>query len=148
MSDSSRLYGLYPTRLLCPWDFTCRNTGVGCHALLQGMWSVGRHWKAWFVFVLSSGAHFHPGWSRTEARVQNGMRRDGEKARRWLAVVSWVSPYREVSSGHISGTPLSALPVLIACFECSSESQWSSVAILFLKNISMLLEYSWFIILC
>ena len=26
-----------PTRLLCPWDSPGRNTGVGCHALLQGI---------------------------------------------------------------------------------------------------------------
>ena len=24
-----------PTRLLCPWDFPGKNTGVGCHFLLQ-----------------------------------------------------------------------------------------------------------------
>ena len=24
-------------RLLCPWDSPCKNTGVGCHALLQGI---------------------------------------------------------------------------------------------------------------
>ena len=24
-----------PTRLLCPWDFPGRSTGVGCHCLLQ-----------------------------------------------------------------------------------------------------------------
>ena len=29
--------GLKPTRLLCPWDFPGKNTGVGCHFLLQGM---------------------------------------------------------------------------------------------------------------
>ena len=29
-------YGLRPTRLLCPWDSPGKNTGVGCHALLQG----------------------------------------------------------------------------------------------------------------
>ena len=28
-------YGLYPTRLLCPWDFPGKNTGVGCYFLLQ-----------------------------------------------------------------------------------------------------------------
>ena len=28
-------YGLQPTRLLCPWDSPGKNTGVGCHALLQ-----------------------------------------------------------------------------------------------------------------
>ena len=35
MSDSSRLHGLQPTRLLCPWNFPGKNTGVGCHRLLQ-----------------------------------------------------------------------------------------------------------------
>ena len=25
------------TRLLCPWDFPGKNTGVGCHCLLQGI---------------------------------------------------------------------------------------------------------------
>ena len=29
-------HGLWPTRLLCPWDSPGKNTGVGCHALLQG----------------------------------------------------------------------------------------------------------------
>ena len=36
MSDSLRLHGLYPTRLLCPWNFPGKNTGVSCHFLLQG----------------------------------------------------------------------------------------------------------------
>ena len=29
-------HGLWPARLLCPWDFPDKNTGVGCHFLLQG----------------------------------------------------------------------------------------------------------------
>ena len=37
MSDCLRAYGLKPSRLLCPWDSLGRNTGVGCHALLQGI---------------------------------------------------------------------------------------------------------------
>ena len=28
-------HGLQPARLLCPWDFPGKNTGVGCHFLLQ-----------------------------------------------------------------------------------------------------------------
>ena len=35
MSDSLRPHGLKPTRLLCPWDFSGKNIGVGCHFLLQ-----------------------------------------------------------------------------------------------------------------
>ena len=31
----SSLYELEPTRLFCPWDSPGKNTGVGCHALLQ-----------------------------------------------------------------------------------------------------------------
>ena len=36
-SDSVRPHGLQPTRLLCPWDFPGKSTGVGCHCLLQCM---------------------------------------------------------------------------------------------------------------
>ena len=35
MSGSLRLYGLYPARLLCPWDSPGKNVGVCCHFLLQ-----------------------------------------------------------------------------------------------------------------
>ena len=27
----------WPTKLLCPWDFPAKNTGAGCHSLLQGI---------------------------------------------------------------------------------------------------------------
>ena len=37
MSNSLWPYGLQHNRLLCPWDFSGKNTGVGCHALLQGI---------------------------------------------------------------------------------------------------------------
>ena len=37
VSDSLRPHGLQPTRLLCPWDSPGKNTRVGCHALLQGV---------------------------------------------------------------------------------------------------------------
>ena len=30
-------HGLQPTRLLCPWDSPGKNTGVGSHSLLQGI---------------------------------------------------------------------------------------------------------------
>ena len=37
VSHSLRPHGLEPTRLLCPWDFSGNNTGVGSHSLLHGM---------------------------------------------------------------------------------------------------------------
>ena len=35
MSDSLWPHGLYPARVLCPWDSPGKNTGVSCHSLLQ-----------------------------------------------------------------------------------------------------------------
>jgi len=43
MSNSSWPHGLRPTRLLHPWDFPGKSTGVGCHRLL---W---RH--LWVLFI-------------------------------------------------------------------------------------------------
>ena len=37
VSDSLWCYGLQPARLLCQWDFPGKNTGVGCHFILQGV---------------------------------------------------------------------------------------------------------------
>ena len=33
-------HGLYPTRLLCPWNFLGKDTGVGSHSLLHFL-----HWR-------------------------------------------------------------------------------------------------------
>ena len=37
VSDSLQPHGLQPARLLCPWNFPGKNTEVGCHSLLQGI---------------------------------------------------------------------------------------------------------------
>ena len=37
MSDSLWPHALQPARFLCPWDSPGKNTGVGCHFLLQGI---------------------------------------------------------------------------------------------------------------
>jgi len=42
VSDPFRPHGLYPARLLHPWDFTGKNTGVGCCFLLQGIFPTQR----------------------------------------------------------------------------------------------------------
>ena len=43
LSDSLRPHGLWPVRLLCPWDSPGKNTGMDCHSLLQGS-SQPRDW--------------------------------------------------------------------------------------------------------
>ena len=35
MSDPQQPHGLQPSRLLHPWDFPGKSTGVGCHSLLR-----------------------------------------------------------------------------------------------------------------
>ena len=37
VSNSFLLLWTVAARLLCPWDFPGKNTGMGCHALLQGI---------------------------------------------------------------------------------------------------------------
>ena len=37
VSNSLQLSGLELTRLLCPWNSPSKNTRVGCHSLLQGI---------------------------------------------------------------------------------------------------------------
>ena len=38
VSDSEQPHGLEPTRLLHPWGFPGKRTGVGCHCFLQHSW--------------------------------------------------------------------------------------------------------------
>ena len=57
MSDSLQPYGLYPARLLCPWDSLVKNTGVVYHALLQGI-SWPRGWTASLMSPESAGRFF------------------------------------------------------------------------------------------
>ena len=51
VSNSSQTPGPCPARLLCPWDSPGKNTGVGCHALLRGIFPTQRsnlcllHWQ-------------------------------------------------------------------------------------------------------
>ena len=42
VSNSLWHHGLYPRRLLCPWDFPGKNTGVGFPFLLLDLW-IGRY---------------------------------------------------------------------------------------------------------
>ena len=53
MSNSLWPHGLYPTRLLCPWNSPGKNTGVGHHALLQGIFQPGVWTQVSYVFCIS-----------------------------------------------------------------------------------------------
>ena len=40
VSESLQPYGLQPNRLLCAWNFPNKNTCVGCHFFLQGIFLI------------------------------------------------------------------------------------------------------------
>ena len=79
MPDSLRPHGLQPTRLLCPWDFPGKDTGVGCYFLLQGMLKLKLQkvghlmWRAEKTLVLG--------------KIE-GRRRRGQQKVRWLDGIS------------------------------------------------------------
>ena len=61
-------HGLQPARLLCPWDSLGKNTGVGCHFLLQGIFPTQRSnprlpclldWQADSLPLSRLGSHHH-----------------------------------------------------------------------------------------
>ena len=65
VSDSSRPHGLQPTRLLRPWDFPGKSSGVGCHCLQDT--------RGWLVFPFTLRSKV-PAW---EASQFNAVRTSG-----------------------------------------------------------------------
>ena len=65
VSDSLQPHGLEPTRLLCPWNFPGKNTGEGCHFLLQGIFSTQGskprlpHWQVDFFTIELPACRHH-----------------------------------------------------------------------------------------
>ena len=58
ISNSLESHGLQPSRLLCPWHSPGKNTGVRCHALLQGIFltqgsNPGLPHCRWILYQLS-----------------------------------------------------------------------------------------------
>src|SRR5574340_147231 len=51
VSNSSRPHELQHTRLLHPWDFPGKSTGVGCHHLLRSRAFTGAHKSSKFEFA-------------------------------------------------------------------------------------------------
>ena len=64
VSDSVRARGQKPSRLPCPWDSPSKNTGVGCHALLPGIFP-SQGWNLHFLCLL----HYRRILSRWDTRA-------------------------------------------------------------------------------
>ena len=68
MSDSLQPCGLKPARLLRPWDFQGKNTGVGCHFLLQGIFP-SQGLNLWLLGLLHRRRILYH-WVNEEAHIQ------------------------------------------------------------------------------
>ena len=89
VSDSSRPHGLQPTRLLHPWNFPGKSTGVGCHCLLRSFWLLlGVLWKewcwSWNSSTLATSCEELTHWQRLMLGGTGGRRRRGRQRMRWL----------------------------------------------------------------
>jgi len=62
VSDSVRPHRWQPTRLRCPWDSPSKNTGVGCHFLLQCMKVKSEREVAQSCLTLSDPMDYSPPW--------------------------------------------------------------------------------------
>ena len=70
-----------PARLLCPWHFLDKDTGEGCHFLLQG--SSPPRDQTW-VFCIVGG--FFPNWTTSEAHSKWSVSH-------WVMADSFVTPW-------------------------------------------------------
>ena len=120
MSDFLWPHGLEPSRLLCPWDSSGKNTGVGCHFLLQGIFPTqglnpGLPYYRHTLYGLS-----HQGRQTLRSPLRSSAN----------TTVSPSQPHKEVWSSGLSQCPISlsifiswvlivpkALSLLHFCFE-------------------------------
>ena len=108
VSDS--FHGLQPTRLLCPWDFPGRNTGGGCHFLLQNQLYV-------YIYPLPFGLPSHWGPHRALNRVPCAVQfssviyftRDINGVCMSISVCQFLPPHPLLVSVHLFWTSLSHL---------------------------------------
>ena len=105
MSDSLWVQGLSPTRLLHPWGCPGKNTGVGCHFLLQGIFPTQGsnpgllHWRQ-MLYPLS-----HQG---SPIQRLTGLPKPGE-TKEWMFGYTWPSvlcPHSHTMQGYLTNLEL------------------------------------------
>ena len=104
--DSLRPHGLQPTRLLCPWDFPGKDTGVGCHFLLQGIFptqgsNLGLLHCRQILYQLSyTHTHIYI-WASLVAQLVKNLQICLQCRRPW-GFLSWEDPLEKGTATHSS----------------------------------------------
>ena len=94
VSESLWPHELYPARLLCPWDFPGKKTGVGCHFLLhytQG-YTQGCSLLQCKDTRLNQQRESYLGWNSQETRLKIPCLFEGSDMK-----MIWVCPERHVT---------------------------------------------------
>ena len=143
MANSFLPHGLQTARLLCPWYFPGKNTGVGCHFLLQGIFPsqelnlsllhLGRYFIDWAIVPIISIMTTEVGKKgkfkkKIQKNLQNKSKRKNSKCFSWVTAVRILSFAGSHSPPHlprmpsntvlISGPSVGAAQILI--WSCSS----------------------------
>ena len=157
MFDSVRPHRQQPTRLPRPWDSPGKNTGVGCHFLLQCMKVKSDREVAQSCLTLSHPMDFSlPGSSNpwdfpgksTGVGCHCLLRQNGYTPH--LIIHSFLIDV--LSSSQMPITLLRAMTekwISLSCIQCSSSIR--HFIYFYMKLLSLfllLLKYSWFIMLC
>ena len=96
MSDSMRPHRRQPTRCPCPWDSPGKNTGVGCHCLLQIVASVqslsrvrlfATPWTAAYQTPPSMGFSRQESWTGVPLPSPGTTHKSLEKSHGWRSLV-------------------------------------------------------------
>ena len=95
VSDSLRPYGQQPARLFCPWDSAGKNTGVGCHVLVQGYIRVYIH----IYMCIYIHAYIYIYLAFLVAQTEKNLCAMWET---WVLSLSWKDPLEEGMAIHSS----------------------------------------------
>ena len=127
--NSLQFHGWKPARLLCPWDSPRKNTGVGCHSLLQGIFLTHElnpgllHCRQILYCLNCKGSY----WTLTLRHLFSRKPVNGKK-NNFILLVSWLRPTcskREIDKEKWTSLMMCIPLVYMERPEKLSNSEWS-----------------------
>ena len=119
VSDSLRHHGLYSTRLLCLWHYPSKNSVVGCHFLLLGIFPIPRIKPASPAAPALTGEFFITSvtWEAPQALDRFVFMQSSDHATSILESLQWISTGPESEVQSLTGFyPLASVqPSVLSC---------------------------------
>ena len=133
MSDSVRPQRWQPTRLPCPWDSPGKNTGVGCHYILQCMKVKSESEVAESCRTLSDPMDFSPPGSSVHGIFQARVLEYDHRQKQDHFVFVFGHRYKQE---HCPSHKISCIPIFLAYYSSSLNLVFSLSAIKFIKVLN------------